>query len=150
VELLRELDDKDELADALTVLAATEFYLGNYEDADQLLRECLRIREESGKQWELAWTSYWLGRASNALGKYEEAEHILQDVIVIQQQIDEQLDRADAQIVLGLVKSKLGCRKGGARSRRLPASQVAFPRSFADCIGYAICSPSAGFPGRNR
>lgn len=108
VGLLRELGDRDELADALTVLAATEFYLGNYEDADRLLRECLLIREESGKLWELAWTSYWLGRVNNAQSKYEEAEHILQDVIAIHGQIGERLDRADAQIVLGLVMSKRG------------------------------------------
>jgi tetratricopeptide (TPR) repeat protein len=81
VERLRSLDDEWRLARVLNHLGGIEEELGNFEHAEELLRESLRITESHGDAHELAIVGQNLAYLLTLAGRLDEAGELARGLI---------------------------------------------------------------------
>ncbi len=91
LELSRELDYQEGVAEALCLLGIIEhYYVGNLEKVIELLEEGLAIFLQLGDEWKVATNRLYLADAKHRIGEYEQADGLFRECLAFFQEIGDQ------------------------------------------------------------
>jgi len=134
--ILRALEAPSELVFPLNYLASGAYYSGDYEQANQLAEEALRVSLACRDQHGVAVAQTVLGQIAYLVGRYEDARHYSRDSLAIERELGNRWGLVFTLVSLGRVDQALGAYEDAQRSFQ---EGLAIRLAFGDTRGTALC-----------
>jgi predicted ATPase/DNA-binding SARP family transcriptional activator len=143
--ILRELETPAELVFPLNYLASVAYYSGDYDQANQLAAEALRVSLAAGDRHGLAVAKTVLGQIAYLVGRYEQARDYSLESLAVERELGNRWGMVFTLISLGRVDQALGAYE---EARRSFEEGLAIRKAFGDTRGIALCSNYLGDTAR--
>jgi predicted ATPase len=134
--LLRSLETPSELVFPLNYLASGAYYSGDYEQANQLAQEALRVSLACRDQHGVAVAKTVLGQIAYLVGRYEDARRYSRESLVTERDLGNRWGLVFTLVSLGRVDLALGAYEEARRSFQ---EGLAIRAAFGDTRGTALC-----------
>jgi predicted ATPase/DNA-binding SARP family transcriptional activator len=134
--ILRSLEAPGELVFPLNYLASGAYYSGDYEQANQLAEEALRVSLACRDQHGVAVAKTVLGQIAYLVGRYEDARRYSRESLATERELGNSWGLVFTLVSLGRVDQALGAYEEAQRSFQ---EGLAIRAAFGDTRGTALC-----------
>lgn len=141
MEVARDAQDKETLADALNMLGATAVACGDDAQAESLFRESLTLTREIGDSWGSAACLINLGNISLAADRYEEAHLQFEESLALWKILD---DKWGIAFCLGSLGTLAVYRRQFHEARGLLTESLQIRTTVGDKLGKALAMGMLG------
>jgi predicted ATPase/DNA-binding SARP family transcriptional activator len=139
--ILRSVDSPNELVFPLNYLASGAYYSGDYEQANQLAEEALRVSLACRDQHGVAVAKTVLGQIAYLVGRYEDARRYSRESLATERELGNRWGLVFTLVSLGRVDQALGAYQEARRSFQ---EGLAIRAAFGDTRGTALCLNDLG------
>lgn len=142
LKILRQYDDKIEIAAALSISGVILESNGQYEESRKRQEESLAYFRESGDDRGVAAAYMRLGNVANVMGNYDDAQKYYQESLTLRRRIEDKRGIALCLNNLGSIAETLGRYQ---EARDLYMESVSIKRDLGDRRGVAYSLNNLGF-----